>query len=74
MFQQIVNCLNEWETGSEVKIPFAGDKYESVHGAILALIGQLEQNDYHGAKLQAMLQSVAIDGKYVEFLLASSLH
>jgi hypothetical protein len=28
----------------------------------MGLIGELEKNDYHGAKLQALLSNIALDG------------
>ena len=65
---QIVNCLNEWELGYEVRTPFTGDRYESVHKAMVSLIGELEKHDYHGAKLENLLKKVATDGGSVLFL------
>jgi hypothetical protein len=50
-----------------VKIPFTGDRYESVYEAMLVLIDEIEGNDYHGAKLKVLLQSIASDGQSVEF-------
>ncbi|KAF8224532.1 hypothetical protein L208DRAFT_479768 [Tricholoma matsutake] len=52
----IVNSLSEWVQGYEVKIPLTGDQYESVYEAMLTLI---EGNDYHGAKLEALLRRIA---------------
>jgi hypothetical protein len=64
-FRQIVNCLNEWELGYEVKIAFSGDRYESVHQAFMDLIDELESNEYHGAKLRALLKRIATDSRSV---------
>jgi hypothetical protein len=52
--QQIVNCLNEYKGSFEIKIPFTGDQYESVHATMLSLIEQLQKHDYHGPKLGAL--------------------
>ena len=65
--RQIVNCLNEWVLGYEVKIPFAGDRYESVYKAMLTLIDEIDVNEYHGAKLEALPQCIASDGWLVAF-------
>ena len=59
---QIINCLNEWELGYQVMIPFTGDRYDSVHKAMVSLIDELEQHDYHGAKLKRLLKKIATDG------------
>jgi hypothetical protein len=63
---QIVNCLHEWELGYEVKIPFSGDRYESVHQAFINLIDRTESHEYHGVKLRALLKKIA-DGQSVFF-------
>ena len=66
--QQIVNCLNEYEGGFEIKIPFTGDQYESVHAAMLSLIKQLWEHDYHGPKLVVLCEKIATEGQSVAFL------
>lgn len=66
--RQILNCLNEHEGGYEVKIPFTGDRYESVHAAMLSLINQLQTHNYHGEKLVALLEKIATEGRSVTFL------
>jgi hypothetical protein len=60
---QIVNCLHEWHLGYEVKAPFTGARYQSVHEAMICLMGKLEQHDYHGPKLTKLLEGIANDGQ-----------
>jgi hypothetical protein len=60
--------LNEWEHGYEITTAFTGDRYESVYEAMLSLIDKLEEDDYHGAKLEVLLKNIALDGRSVEFL------
>ena len=63
---QIVNCLQEWEQGYEVKIPFTGDQYESVHQAMISLIDTVEKHGYHGPKLETLLKRIATEGRSVK--------
>jgi hypothetical protein len=79
LFLQIVNCLEEWQTGTHIKIPFSGDRYEGIYQGFISLIDTTEEHDYHGDKLHRLLSSIAIDGRYVNninvflhFLLYSS--
>ena len=44
LFLQIVNCLEEWQTGAHIKIPFSGDRYETVYQDISSLIDVHQQN------------------------------
>lgn len=62
---QIVNCLHEWSLGHLTKTAFIGNRYESVYEAMICLIEKIEENDYHGDKLQALLKGVAKDGRLV---------
>lgn len=63
-FLQIVNCLEEWQTGAHIKIPFSGDRYESVYQDMSSLINSTEEHAYHGRKLRKLLASIANDGRY----------
>jgi Domain of unknown function (DUF6532) len=60
---QIVNCLEEWQTGTHVKIPFSGDRYETVYKEMGSLIQTIEDNAYHGRKLRNQLSAIATDGQ-----------
>lgn len=60
---QIVNCLEEWQTGTLVKIPFSGDRYETVYKDMVSLIKTIEDNPYHGRKLRSQLSAIATDGQ-----------
>jgi hypothetical protein len=71
LFLQIVNCLEEWQTGAHIKIPFSGDRYETVYQDIIQLIEVTGDDAYHGRKLRKNLQFIATDGRYVNF---SPLH
>jgi hypothetical protein len=64
-FLQIVNCLEEWRTGTHIKIPFTGDRYDSVYQDMMSLICAVEEDNYHGQKLRKLLASIASDGRYV---------
>lgn len=48
-----------------MKIPFTGDRYESVHQKMVSLIDHLEENEYHGRKLKLFLKKVAVEGRSV---------
>ena len=50
-----------------VKTVFIGDRYESIYDAMISLIDKIEDNDYHGHKLKALLKGVAKDGRLVGF-------
>jgi hypothetical protein len=39
---------------------------------MLSLIEQLQEHDYHGAKLEALLENIAIEGRSVGFSPPSS--
>ena len=67
-FLQITNCLEEWQSGSQIKIPFSGDRYEAVYQEITSLISRTEDHSYHRQKLQKLLSSIATIGQYVFFL------
>ena len=69
---QILNCLNEFDSGYKTKILFTGDWYESVHAAMLSLIEQLQEHDYHGVKLKALLENIAMEEQSVGFSPPSS--
>lgn len=56
-----------------MKIPFTGDRYESVHHAFLDLINELELHEYHGAKLKVLLKRFATDGRSANFFFATLL-
>jgi hypothetical protein len=62
-----VNCLEEWQTGAHIKIPFSGDQYEIVYQDITQLIVVTGDDAYHGQKLHKNLQFIATDGQYVNF-------
>jgi hypothetical protein len=49
-----------------VKIPFTGDRYESVHQAMLSLIDDVEHHEYHGKKLKTLLKKIPTEGRSVE--------
>jgi hypothetical protein len=66
--QQIVNCLNKYKGDFEIKIPFTGEQYKSVHTAMLSLIEQLWGHDYHGPKLVVLCEKIATEGQSVGFL------
>jgi uncharacterized protein DUF6532 len=68
-FVQIVNCLEEWQTGAHILIPFSGDRYESVYQDMVSLIDTAAENAYHGKKLNKLLMFIASDGRYVTFFL-----
>ena len=65
---QIINCLHEYELGTEVTTPFTGDRYESIYQAMVGLIEELEKHAYHGAKLEKLLEKIATDGQCVKFM------
>lgn len=65
LFLQIVNCLEEWQTGAHIKIPFSGERYEGVYQDFATLIDTTEEHEYHGDKLRRLLSSIALDGRYV---------
>ena len=46
-----------------VKAPFTGDRYYSIHQAMVSLIDGVEEHEYHGAKLNKLLQRIAIEGE-----------
>jgi hypothetical protein len=57
-----------------VKIPFTGDRYESVHQAMLSLIDDVEHHEYHGKKLKTLLKKIATEGRSVETFSTLSLY
>lgn len=57
-----------------MKIPFTGDRYESVHQAMVTLIDNVEHHDYHGKKLQILLKKIATEGRSVETFSSLSLY
>ena len=71
IFLQIVNCLEEWQSGVHIKIPFSGDRYETVYQDMAALIFATSEDPYHGRKLRKLASFIASDGRYVIF---SALH
>ncbi|KAH9015571.1 hypothetical protein EDB85DRAFT_1898647 [Lactarius pseudohatsudake] len=61
-FTCIVNCLDEWESGYWVKVPFAGDTYRYRYSLIAGLANDILGNAYHGQRLRARLRKIAADG------------
>jgi hypothetical protein len=61
---KIVNCLEEWQTGAFVMIPFSGDRYETVYQDLASLINATDEHPYHGRKLRKLSKSIAIEGQY----------
>ncbi|KAH9167798.1 hypothetical protein EDB89DRAFT_2074550 [Lactarius sanguifluus] len=63
VFTCIVNCLDEWESGYQVKVPFTGDAYRSRYSLIAGLADDVMGNAYHGQRLRARLRKIAADGR-----------
>ncbi|KAH9165647.1 hypothetical protein EDB89DRAFT_2076601 [Lactarius sanguifluus] len=61
-FTCIVNCLDEWESGYLVKVPFTGDAYGPRYSLIAGLADDVLGNAYHGKRLRARLRKIAADG------------
>ncbi|KAH9170180.1 hypothetical protein EDB89DRAFT_1907927 [Lactarius sanguifluus] len=59
----ISNCLSKWESGIQQTINLTSHNYEPVYIAMLGLINDTLQNDYHGRKLQDLLKRIAKDGR-----------
>lgn len=59
---QIVNCLEEWESGSFRSLPFTGTRYEAVHKVMMELISKVEEDGYHGRKFRKLLKAIATSG------------
>lgn len=60
---KIVNCLDEYKFGYEMTLPFSGEHYESVHQAMMSLISELEEHDYHAPKFRKLLKRIATDAR-----------
>ncbi|KAH9172291.1 hypothetical protein EDB89DRAFT_2069955 [Lactarius sanguifluus] len=61
-FTCIVNCLDEWESGYLVKVPFTGDAYGPRYSLIAGLADDVLGNAYHGKRLRVRLRKIAADG------------
>ncbi|KAH9171206.1 hypothetical protein EDB89DRAFT_1907216 [Lactarius sanguifluus] len=59
----ISNCLSKWESGIQETINLTSHDYEPVYIAMLGLINDTLQNDYHGRKLRDLLKRIAKDGR-----------
>ncbi|KAH9164867.1 hypothetical protein EDB89DRAFT_1911835 [Lactarius sanguifluus] len=60
--ENIVNCLDEWESGYLVKVPFTGDAYGPRYSLIAGLADDVLGNAYHRKRLRARLRKIAADG------------
>ena len=46
-----------------MKVPFTGERYESVQQAMVSLIEQLERHEYHGPKFKKLCKRIATDSR-----------
>ncbi|KAH9028278.1 hypothetical protein EDB85DRAFT_1892572 [Lactarius pseudohatsudake] len=58
----IVNCLDKWESGYWVKVPFAGDTYRFRYSLIAGLANNILGNAYHGQRLRGWWLTGGGDG------------
>ena len=49
---QIKCALDEWASGSLIKIKFEAEKYLEPYEKAVKLIQQVKENEYHGAKFR----------------------
>lgn len=51
--------------GSQINIPFSGERYDSVYECMRTLMDQVDGNVYHRRKFERLLKSIAKDGRLV---------
>lgn len=60
---QIINCLEEWQSGMFVGIAFTGKEYQEVYERMLELIEKVEDDPYHGPKLARLREKIGKTGR-----------
>jgi hypothetical protein len=62
---QIKCCLQEWESGQHINVPFTGEAFSHDNDGILKTIAQVEAHPYHGPSYQNAKKGWARSGMCV---------
>jgi hypothetical protein len=61
---QVANCIDEYvTTGTQRNLKFDGSGNVDVHTTVMELLAVVDNNDYHGRRLEAMLKEIPRVGR-----------